>query len=114
MKTLPMASIAIAACVVLSSAGAALAQGTALTKQPGTTAGVNCGSATGPNSPGAASSLTPNGGAGGAKGSPFGGASAAGVYANAFMGLNPPSANAPMTATSQYDIACKNSQSQLP
>jgi hypothetical protein len=46
MKTLPMASIAIAACVVLSSAGVALAA------QPGTNAGVNCGTSTGPNIPG--------------------------------------------------------------
>jgi hypothetical protein len=98
MKTLPMASIAFAACVVLTSAGVALAA------QPGTNAGVNCGSVI-PG--GSASSATPNGGAGGAKGSPFSGGTSGAVYANAFNGTGS-QATTNTHATSQYDIACKN------
>lgn len=105
-QRLPAAFIAIAACVLLSSAGAALAQG-----QPGTNAGVNCGTPGATSTPGSAS---PIGGAASAKGAPFNPAGiAGGHYANAFNG-SPPSAHAPITATSQYDIACKNVTSQMP
>jgi hypothetical protein len=107
-RRLPAAFIAIAACVLLSSAGAALAQG-----QPGTNAGVNCGGPGATVTPGSAS---PMGGAASALGSPFNSTKpgkAGTVYANAFNG-SPPSAHAPITATSQYDIACKNVTSQMP
>jgi hypothetical protein len=93
-----MAPLAIATCILLPSAG------TAFSGQPGTNAGVNCGT------PGATS--TP-GGSASAKGAPFNPmGTAGGVYANAFNG-NPPSANSPLTATSQYDIACKNVTAQV-
>jgi hypothetical protein len=112
-RRLPAASIAIAACVQLSSAGVAVAQ-SGTTGQPGTNAGVNCGSIAGvtiQRTPGFQS--TPTGGAANAKGSPFNGAGKAGtVYANTSNG-SAPSPNAPNAATSQYDIACKN-VSQMP
>jgi hypothetical protein len=103
MKNLPLASIAIGACLLLSSAGVALAKG-----QPGTNAGVNCGT------PGAMS--TP-GASGSASGSPFSGGTAGNVYANTFNKGGTPfekrGDSAPLTSTSQYDIACKN-VSQIP
>jgi hypothetical protein len=116
-RRLPAASTAIAACVLLSSAGVALAQpGT--TGQPGTNAGVNCGTTgtfgSAMNTPGFQS--TPTGGAASAKGSPFNATlpgKAGTVYANTSNG-SPPSANAPNAATSQYDIACFNVTPQVP
>jgi hypothetical protein len=89
-------SLTIGACLLVPSAGMTLAA------QPGTNAGVNCGTSTGPNIPG---------GAGMAKGSPFNQVSgtAGGKYANTFnvpTGGHAPSPNAPVNATSQYDIAC--------
>jgi hypothetical protein len=94
MKNLSVAYIAIGACLLLSSAGVALAG------QPGTNAGVNC------STPGA--TITP-GGSASAPGSPFNPApgTAGTVYANTFNG-SAPSAHSPAAATSQYDIACKN------
>jgi hypothetical protein len=89
MKTFLMASVAL----LLSSAGVALAG------QPGTNAGVNCGTATGPNIPG---------GSGGNSGSPFASGTSGGVYANVFnkMGNNFLAGATNTKATSQYDIAC--------
>jgi hypothetical protein len=87
-------SFAVGACLLLSSAGVTLAAG-----QPGTNAGVNCGTSTGPNTPGGAAS---------APGSPFNSTSpgtAGGVYANAFNGSGSQATTNP-AATSQYDIAC--------
>jgi hypothetical protein len=101
MKPLLMASIATAACLVLSSAGVA--------GQPGTNAGVNCGTAGATMTPGNSGSSTN-------PGSPFAGAmGAGGVYANAFNGSG--SQQAPSTnlhPTSQYDIACKNVTTNKP
>jgi hypothetical protein len=91
MKTLLMASIATAACLLLSSAGVA--------GQPGTNAGVNCGTATGPNIPG---------GSGSAPGSPFNSTTpgkAGTVYANAFN-MSGSQATTNPHATAQYDAAC--------
>jgi hypothetical protein len=96
-----IAPLAIAVCVLLPSVGAALAG------QPGTNAGVNCGT------PGAM--MTP-GNSAMAPGSPFNSTTpgkAGQVYANAFNG-SPPSPNAPLQATSQYDIACKNVSAHQP
>ena len=103
MKPLLMASIATAACLVLSSAGVA--------GQPGTNAGVNCGmiGATGGITPGNSGSSTNTG-------SPFAGAmGSGGVYANAFNmsgSQQAPSTN--LHPTSQYDIACKNVTTNKP
>ena len=95
-----MAPLTIAACLLLPSAGAALAAG-----QPGTNAGVNCGTGGATSTPGGSAS---------APGSPFNGSGVAGgVYANAFNG-SAPSAHSPLTATSQYDIACKNVTAHQP
>ena len=98
MKTVLTASIAAAACVLLSSAGVG--------GQPGTNAGVNCGTnpVTGVtlNAPGGSGSSTNTG-------SPFAGGMSGSVYANAFNGSG--SQQAPSTnlhPTSQYDIACFN------
>jgi hypothetical protein len=99
-------SLTIGACLLLPSAGMTLAGKTPTTKQPGTNAGVNCGTATGPNIPG---SGAPTGGAAMAQGSPFANGTSGAVYANTFnasTGGNVPSPNAPSAATSQYDIAC--------
>lgn len=88
------APLAIAACVLLSSAGASFATG-----QPGAAGGVTCGS------PGA--TQTP-GNSANAPGSPFDPNGQAGlVYAG-----NPGTASAAHSnsgnAISEYDIACKN------
>jgi hypothetical protein len=96
-----IAPLAIAACILLPSVGAALAG------QPGTNAGVNCGT------PGA--TMTPgNSGSSTNKGSPFSGGVSGSVYANAFNGSGSQSPNAPLQATSQYDIACKNVTAHQP
>jgi hypothetical protein len=98
-----MAPLTIAACTLLPSAG------TALAGQPGTNAGVNCGtiSATGQDA-----TRTPgNSGSSTNTGSPFAGGKSGSVYANAYNGSPPstnPNAKSPLTATSQYDIACFN------
>jgi hypothetical protein len=97
MKKHLIVSLTIGACLLVPSAGITLAG------QPGTNAGVNCGTSTGPNIPG---------GAGMAPGSPFNSTlpgTAGGKYANTFnvpTGGHAPSPNAPVNATSQYDIAC--------
>jgi len=91
-------SLTLGACMLVPSAGMTLAAG-----QPGTNAGVNCGTSTGPNIPGG-----PTGGAATAKGAPFNtstGGTAGGVYANAFHGTGSQQTTNPH-ATSQYDIAC--------
>jgi hypothetical protein len=102
MKTLLMASIATAACLVLSSAGVA--------GQPGTSNGVNCGMI------GPTGGITPgNSGSSTNPGSPFAGGMSGSVYANAFNGSG--SQQAPLTnlhPTSQYDIACKNVTTNKP
>ena len=102
MKTLHIVSIAIGACLLLSSAGVVLAKG-----QPGTNAGVNCGTGTATNIPGGSAP-------GSANGSPFTGgtAGAGGVYANTYNGTGTPfTVNPTQThATSQYDIACEHAQ----
>jgi hypothetical protein len=94
-------SLTIGACLLVPSAGMTLAG------QPGTNAGQNCNLTTGPIPGG----LT--GGAAMAPGSPFNtsptGGTAGGKYANTFnvpTGGHAPSPNAPVNATSQYDIAC--------
>ena len=98
-------SLTIGACLLVPSAGMTLAGKTPTTKQPGTNAGVNCSTATGPNIPGGAT-----GGAATTSQSPFNpSGTAGGNYANTFnasTGGNVPSPNAPAAATSQYDIAC--------
>ena len=106
-----LGAISIGACLLLASAGAALATG-----QPGSSAGVSC-----THSPGA--TLTPGmaGSAGnptGTNGSPFNQAIAK-VYAG-----NPGSPTAPGTpeynghaspnAVSQYDVACLNFTTHQP
>jgi hypothetical protein len=90
--------LSIAACMLVASVGAAPAG------QPGTNAGVNCGAI------GLTGGITPgNSGSSTNTGSPFAGAmGAGGVYANAFNGSGSQSPNAPVQATSQYDIACFN------
>jgi hypothetical protein len=95
-----IAPLAITACLLLPSGGVALAG------QPGTNAGVNCGTATGPNIPGGSA---PTGGSGSAQGSPFSGGKSGSVYANAFNGSGS-QATTNTHATSQYDIACANAQ----
>ena len=88
-----MAPLAIAACMLLPSAGAALATG-----QPGAANGNTCGMK--------GATLTP-GGSANAGGSPFNSSGEAGeVYAG-----NPGTASAahsgsPLTAISDYDVAC--------
>jgi hypothetical protein len=94
-----VAPLAIAACMLLPSVGAALAG------QPGTNAGVNCGT------PGA--TMTPGHSASNS-GSPFAGGTSGNVYANAFNGSGSQSPNAPANATSQYDIACANVTAHQP
>jgi hypothetical protein len=94
-----IAALAIAACMLLPSVGAALAG------QPGTNAGVNCGT------PGA--TITPGHSASNS-GSPFAGGTSGSVYANAFNGSGSQSPNAPVNATSQYDIACANVTAHQP
>ena len=98
-----MIPLATAACILLPSGGAAVAG------QPGTNAGVNCGTAGATMTPGNSGSSTN-------PGSPFAGAmGAGGVYANAFNGSG--SQQAPSTnlhPTSQYDIACKNVTTNKP
>jgi hypothetical protein len=97
MKRAIAPPFAIAACILLASVGAALAG------QPGTNAGVNCG-AIGPTG-----GITPgNSGSSTNMGSPFAGGKSGSVYANAFNGSGSQSPNAPLQATSQYDIACFN------
>ena len=90
-----IAPLAIAASMLLPSVGAALAG------QPGTNAGVNCGTTGATMTPGNSGSSTN-------KGSPFSGGISGSVYANAFNGSGSQSPNAPLQATSQYDIACFN------
>jgi hypothetical protein len=98
-----MAPLAIATCMLLPSAG------TAFSGQPGTNAGVNCGT------PGATSTPGNSASANGAPFNPTG--TAGGNYANAFNGSPPstnPNAKSPLTATSQYDVACKNVTAHQP
>ena len=92
-----MAPLSIAACLLLPPGGGVLAG------QPGTNAGVNCGAigSTGGITPGKSGSPTN-------MGSPFAGGKSGSVYANAFNGSGSQSPNAPLQATSQYDIACFN------
>jgi hypothetical protein len=98
-------SLTIGACLLLPSAG----MGQSVTKnppskQPGTNAGVNCGTATGPNTPGNAAM---------AQGAPFNSltpGTAGGVYANVFNGGGSSLNSNNLSATSQYDIACANTQ----
>ena len=66
-----IAPVAIAACMLLPSVGVALAG------QPGTNAGVNCGTPGATSTPGHSAMNS---------GSPFGGGTSGGVYANAFSG----------------------------
>jgi|SRR6516165_5448270 len=109
MKKHLIVSLTIGACLLLPSAG--MTQPTPVTKQPGTNGGVNCGMGTATNIPGgsgASTTQSPFPGSGGNSGT---------NYANTFngpsgtnMGGNVPSLNAPLTATSQYDIACLKSQ----
>ena len=95
-RMLLAAALTFAAAVV--PAGIASATG-----QPGTTAGVNCGTATGPNLPGHASS---------SPGAPFNepapiGTGSGGTAGGMYAGSGPGSAHAVSgNAVSQYDIAC--------
>jgi hypothetical protein len=91
--------LAIATSVLL------LPVGTALAGQPGTNAGVNCGTPGATMTPGHSASNT---------GSPFAGGTSGNVYANAFNGSGSQSPNAPIQATSQYDVACKNVTAHQP
>jgi hypothetical protein len=94
------APLAIAACTLLPLVGVALAA------QPGTNAGVNCGTPGATSTPGHSASNS---------GSPFAaGGTSGGVYANAFNGGGSQSPNAPVNATSQYDIACANVTAHQP
>jgi hypothetical protein len=96
-----IAPLSIAALLLLPSVGGTLAG------QPGTNAGVNCGTAGATMTPGNSGSPT-------VKGSPFAGGTSGTVYANAFNGSGSQSPNAPVQATSQYDIACKNVTAHQP
>jgi len=109
-----LASLAIGACLVLPSAGVVLGAGppskpaqNPTTKQPGTSAGVNCG-VTAPMTPGQAAS---------SPGAPFNepapvGTSPTGGKAGQVYAGNPGTASAAnansTAAVSQYDVACSH------
>jgi hypothetical protein len=95
-----MIPLATAACILLPSGGAAVAG------QPGTNAGVNCGTAGATMTPGGSGSPTNTG-------SPFSGGTSGSVYANAFNGSGS-QATTNVHATSQYDIACKQVTAHQP
>ena len=109
-----LASLAIGACLLLPSAGVVLGAGppakpaqSPTTKQPGTTAGFNCGTSTAPMEPGQAA---------GSLGAPFNepapvGIGSGGVAGQHYAGNDGTHslANANSTAAvSQYDVACSH------
>lgn len=93
-----IAPLAIAACLLLPSVGVTLAG------QPGTNAGVNCGTSGATMTSGHSSMNT---------GSPFANGTSGSVYANAFNGSGS-QATTNIHATSQYDVACKNVTAHQP
>jgi len=105
-----LASLAIGACLLLPSGGVVLGAGKTLqtptTKQPGTTAGFNCATATAPVEPG---------NAGTAPGSAFN-ETTPGTAGTVYAGNGLPSltnANS-SAAVSQYDTACRALSGQPP
>src|SRR5260370_41637859 len=102
-----LASITIGACLLAPLAGAVFGTG-----QPGTSAGVNCGTASAPMTPGhaAASPGAPFNEPAPVGTSPTGG-KAGQVYAGSRPGA-PTTASA--NAVSQYDVACLQVTTQVP
>jgi hypothetical protein len=114
-----LASLAIGACLLLPSAGVVLSAGKTLqtppsmAKQPGTTAGFNCGTSTAPMEPGNAANAT-----GSAFNEPFpvgtgSGGVAGGVYAGNTGTASAANANS-TAAVAQYDTACRALSGQPP
>jgi len=117
-----LASLAIGAGLLLTSAGVVLGAGppakpaqNPATQQPGTSAGVNCGGA-GP----ASSGLMTPGNSASAPGAPFNepapvGVGSGGVAGGVYAGSGPSLGAANSTAAvSQYDIACANVTAHQP
>jgi hypothetical protein len=100
------ASVALGTCILLASAGVALATG-----QPGSSAGVSCTNS--PNAlltPGnAGSAINPSG----TNGSPFN-QNVPKEYAGNFDNPTTTNGHASPNAVSQYDVACRNVSSQPP
>jgi hypothetical protein len=102
-----LVSLTIGACLLIPSAGAAFATG-----QPGTTAGINCGTATAPMTPGHAATSP---GAPFNEPAPVGTSPTGGKAGTVYAGSGPSATHAASAnAVSQYDVACRNITNQVP